>query len=70
MEARVLIIDDEDLFREDLAELLAARGGCVCRTAADGEEGGAVAQEFGPDGRGGAGSRWWRTSCACVRRAA
>lgn len=48
MSAKVLIIDDEDLFREDLAELFAGQG-YECRTAADGNHGVAVAEEFGPD---------------------
>ena len=48
MVARVLIIDDEDLFREDLAVLL-RRHGHECETASNGEEGVALAQEFDPD---------------------
>lgn len=48
MAAKILIIDDENLFREDLAKLLRRRG-YQCRTAADGEQGLAVAGEFGPD---------------------
>ncbi len=38
MSLRVLIVDDEALFREDLATLLKSEG-YSCRTAADGEEG-------------------------------
>ncbi len=48
MAAKILIIDDENLFREDLAKLLARRG-YKCRTAADGEQGLAAAGEFAPD---------------------
>ncbi len=48
MTAKVLIIDDEGLFREDFARLLRRRG-CECRTAGDGAEGVALAEEFGPD---------------------
>ncbi len=38
MVARVLIIDDEDMFREDFAKLLRLRG-YECITASDGEKG-------------------------------
>ena len=38
MNASILIIDDEDLFREDLASLLRDEG-FRCRTAGNGEEG-------------------------------
>lgn len=48
MAVKVLIIDDEGLFREDLASLLSLRG-CECRTAPDGEKGQTVAKEFLPD---------------------
>lgn len=48
MTAKVLIIDDEDLFREDLASILRQEGH-ECRTASDGEEGLALAEEFDPD---------------------
>ena len=46
--AKILIIDDEDLFREDLASLLSVRG-YECETASTGEEGSALATEYGPD---------------------
>ena len=46
--ARVLVIDDEDVFREDIAELLRGMG-YECRTAPDGAEGLAEAQGFNPD---------------------
>ncbi len=48
MAAKILIIDDENLFREDLAKLLCRRG-YDCKTAVDGNVGLAVAKEFGPD---------------------
>ena len=48
MGAKILIIDDENLFREDLAKLLCRRG-YDCKTAVDGNMGLAVAEEFGPD---------------------
>lgn len=48
MTAKVLIIDDEGLFREDFARLLRRRG-CECKTADNGTEGIALAEEFGPD---------------------
>lgn len=48
MKPQILIVDDEDLFREDLASLLRAEG-YECRTAATGEEGLAVAHEEEPD---------------------
>jgi len=45
---RVLLIDDEDLFREDLAGLLRRRD-MDCRTAASGEEGLALLEEWEAD---------------------
>ena len=48
MTAKVLIVDDEDLFRENFAGILHQRG-YECRTASNGEEGLAIAEEFGPD---------------------
>ncbi len=48
MTGKILIIDDENLFREDLATLL-SRKGYTCKTAIDGEQGIAVAGEFSPD---------------------
>ncbi|HSN69563.1 MAG TPA: sigma-54 dependent transcriptional regulator [Thermoanaerobaculia bacterium] len=48
MEARILIIDDEDIFREDLAALLRQEG-YHCVTAPDGERGAAVAELEAPD---------------------
>ncbi len=48
MTTRVLLIDDEDLFREDLAGLLRCRE-MECRTAACGEEGLAVLEEWEAD---------------------
>jgi len=48
MSVGVLLIDDEDLFREDLATLLRDEG-FVCRTAADGEQGLRLAEEVAPD---------------------
>lgn len=48
MNANILIIDDEDLFREDLASLLRDEG-FLCRTAANGEEGLESAREEQPD---------------------
>ncbi|MFT7692272.1 MAG: DNA-binding NtrC family response regulator [Candidatus Latescibacterota bacterium] len=48
MSPRVLIIDDEDLFREDLA-LLLADNSYECQTAVDGQQGIEKAAEFGPD---------------------
>lgn len=48
MGARVLIIDDEDLFREDLATLL-RRNGHECKTAPNGDAGIDLASEFAPD---------------------
>lgn len=48
MGARVLIIDDEDLFREDLATLLVEEG-YECRTSPDGQGSLRLVQEFGPD---------------------
>jgi DNA-binding NtrC family response regulator len=46
--AQILIIDDEDLFREDLASLLRAEG-FGCRTASTGEEGLRLAEQESPD---------------------
>jgi len=46
--AKILIIDDEDLFREDLAALLKDEG-FECVTASDGEQGIKKAQDFAPD---------------------
>jgi two-component system response regulator PilR (NtrC family) len=48
MSVGVLLIDDEDVFREDLATLLRVEG-FVCRTASDGEEGLRLAEEAEPD---------------------
>ena len=48
MSDKVLIIDDEDVFREDLAELLRRRG-YDCRTAPDGQQGMVQVEEFAPD---------------------
>lgn len=48
MTAKVLIIDDEDMFREDFASLLRQKG-YECKTALNGEEGLALAEEFSPD---------------------
>ena len=48
MTARVLIIDDEDVFREDLASLLGDEG-FSCRTASNGQEGLRLAEEELPD---------------------
>ncbi|MCH7909539.1 MAG: sigma-54-dependent Fis family transcriptional regulator [Candidatus Hydrogenedentes bacterium] len=48
MAAQVLIIDDEDLFREDLADLLRAEG-YECLTAATGEEGLEHIAKTGPE---------------------
>jgi DNA-binding NtrC family response regulator len=45
---RILIIDDEDLFREDLATLL-SQAGHECRTAPSGEIGLRTASQFRPD---------------------
>jgi two-component system response regulator PilR (NtrC family) len=46
--AKILIIDDEELFREDLAVLLKDEG-FECLTASDGEKGINLAQNFAPD---------------------
>lgn len=46
--SKILIIDDEDLFREDLASLLNDEG-FECVTASDGEKGIKKAQDFAPD---------------------
>lgn len=48
MTAKVLIIDDEDPLREDLATFLRKKG-LECRTAPDGEAGLSQARDFGPD---------------------
>jgi len=48
MSAKILIIDDEHLFREDLAKLLSQKG-YDCRTASDGNIGLTAASEFCPD---------------------
>ncbi len=48
MSARILIIDDEDILREDLAALLRDEG-YSCRTASDGEEGVRLAEDEEPD---------------------
>jgi two-component system response regulator PilR (NtrC family) len=46
--SEVLIIDDEEMFREDLARLL-SREGYHCRTASTGEQGLDLAVELAPD---------------------
>ncbi len=48
MTTKVLLIDDEELFREDLAGLLRRRE-MDCRTAASGEQGLAVLENWDPD---------------------
>ena len=48
MSAKILIIDDEKLFCEDLGTLL-SRKGYTCKTAADGKQGVDVLDEFCPD---------------------
>lgn len=48
MPSKLLIIDDEELFREDLATLLRQRG-FECRTASDAQEGLNIAKDFLPD---------------------
>jgi DNA-binding NtrC family response regulator len=48
MAGRILIIDDENLFREDLATLL-RRKGYDCKAAADGKQGVTMAEQFSPD---------------------
>ncbi len=48
MSPRLLIIDDEDILREDLAALLRDEG-YTCRTAPDGEEGVRLAEDEEPD---------------------
>ncbi len=48
MTTKVLLIDDEELFREDLAGLLRRRG-MECRTAGSGELGLSVLEEWEPD---------------------
>ncbi len=45
---KILIIDDEDLFREDLA-LLLSQEGYECRTASNGNEGLSIFENFSPD---------------------
>lgn len=48
MTPQVLVIDDEELFREDLAGLLRRRG-LQCLTAGTGQEGLAIVQKLEPD---------------------
>ncbi len=48
MSSRVLVIDDEDYFREDLARIL-TDSGYECQTAADGSEGLAKFESFNPE---------------------
>lgn len=48
MNTRILLIDDEESFREDLAGLLRRRG-MECRTACSGEEGVRIADGWEPD---------------------
>ncbi len=48
MSTRVLIIDDEDIFREDLATLL-RDAGLDCRTASNSAEGQVLAEAFNPE---------------------
>ena len=48
MTTRVLLIDDEELFREDLAGLLRRRG-MECRTAGSGELGLVILENWDPD---------------------
>ncbi len=48
MNGGILLIDDEDMFREDMASLLEQQG-FACRTAASGEEGLRAAQAEEPD---------------------
>ncbi len=48
MTARILIIDDEDVFREDIAALLRQEG-YTCDTAANGDEGTRAAEAEAPD---------------------
>lgn len=48
MSAKILIVDDEDLFREDLALVLSKKG-YILRTASSAEEGITLAKEFTPD---------------------
>jgi DNA-binding NtrC family response regulator len=48
MSQSILLVDDEDMFREDLASLLRQQG-FACRTAAGGEEGLRAAQAEAPD---------------------
>ena len=48
MSERILLIDDEDMFREDMASLLRQQG-FACRTAASGEDGLRAAQAEAPD---------------------
>lgn len=45
---RILIIDDEELFREDLATLLNKKG-FICRTASNSEEALKILMKFSPD---------------------
>jgi DNA-binding NtrC family response regulator len=46
--AKILIIDDENLFREDLGTLLRQKGH-TCKTAPDGEKAIKVLEDFSPD---------------------
>ena len=48
MSSKILVIDDEDIFREDLAELLRQEG-YQCETASNGEEGLGVLDRFRPE---------------------
>ncbi len=48
MAGKILIVDDENLFREDLATLLCQKG-YDCKTAADGDLGVTMAKQFSPD---------------------
>jgi len=48
MTAKILIIDDEDLFREDLATIFREEGH-ECKTASDGEKGLSIVADFNPD---------------------
>ena len=48
MNSKLLVIDDEDLFREDLATLL-RQSGHECKTACNGEEGLAAVDQFHPE---------------------
>jgi DNA-binding NtrC family response regulator len=48
MSGRILLIDDEELFREDLARILREEG-FACETAASGEDGLRAAEQEAPD---------------------